>query len=253
MMSILRPVVDLMEQILPPNTELVLHDLTHPDASVVAIANGQVSGRSVGSPILSGPKDDHAFTAAFATTTEASDEGHAMVGVYPTVSPAGTPLKSATVIFRSESGTPLAALCANVDLQMLKLVHAWVGRAIDGPSNVKVNGETHAESADMDALMAEIIESAVQNLAKPVLLMTKDEKSKAVEEMLRRGLFIVKGSVPRAAKALGLSRYTVYNYLEAIRQREQQAPPTRKSSIAATNLASVQRPATARKRGSVAD
>ncbi|SDH53387.1 YheO-like PAS domain-containing protein [Variovorax sp. OV700] len=176
-----------------------------------------------------------------------------MVGVYPTVSPAGTPLKSATVIFRSESGTPLAALCANVDLQMLKLVHAWVGRAIDGPSNVKVNGETHAESADMDALMAEIIESAVQNLAKPVLLMTKDEKSKAVEEMLRRGLFIVKGSVPRAAKALGLSRYTVYNYLEAIRQREQQAPPTRKSSIAATNLASVQRPATARKRGSVAD
>lgn len=252
-MSILRPVVDLMEQILPPNTELVLHDLTHPDASVVAIANGQVSGRSVGSPILGGPKNDQAFTAAFATTTEASGGGHAMVGVYPTVSPAGTPLKSATVIFRSESGIPLAALCANVDLQMLKLVHAWVGRAIDGPSNVKANGETHVESADMDALMAEIIESAVQNLAKPVLLMTKDEKSKAVEEMLRRGLFIVKGSVPRAAKALGLSRYTVYNYLEEIRRREQQAPPKQKSSIAATNRASVQRSATARKRGPVVD
>ncbi|WPG41582.1 PAS domain-containing protein [Variovorax sp. EBFNA2] len=252
-MSILRPVVDLMAQILPPNTELVLHDLTHPDTSVIAIANGQVSGRTVGSPILSGPKDDQAFAVAFATTTEASDEGHAMVGVYPTVSPAGTPLKSATVIFRSKSGVPLAALCANVDLQMLKLVHAWIGRAIDGPSNVTVNGGAHTETADMDTLMAEIIESAVQNLGKPVLLMTKDEKSKAVEEMLRRGLFIVKGSVPRAAKALGLSRYTVYNYLEEIRQREKQAPPKRKSSTTVTNRASVLGQATARKRGSVAD
>lgn len=251
-MAILRPVIELMEQILPPNTELVLHDLTHPDTSVVAIANGQVSGRAVGSPILSGPKNDQAFAAAFATTTEASDQGHAMVGIYPTVSPTGTPLKSATVIFRSESGTPLVALCANVDLQMLKLVHAWVGRAIDGPPDVKANGEPHAESADMDALMAEIIESAVQNLGKPVVLMTKEEKSKAVEEMLRRGLFIVKGSVPRAAKALGLSRYTVYNYLEEIRQRDQQIPTKRKSSTATTNRTSAQKPTPARKRGASA-
>jgi predicted transcriptional regulator YheO len=36
--------------------------------------------------------------------------------------------------------------------------------------------------------------------------------------MQQRGLFIVKGGVERAAAALGVSRYTIYNYLEALRQ-----------------------------------
>jgi predicted transcriptional regulator YheO len=36
--------------------------------------------------------------------------------------------------------------------------------------------------------------------------------------MQRRGLFIVKGGVERAAAALGVSRFTIYNYMERIKR-----------------------------------
>lgn len=38
--------------------------------------------------------------------------------------------------------------------------------------------------------------------------------------MQRRGLFIVKGGVQRAAAALQVSRFTIYNYMEELRRRE---------------------------------
>jgi predicted transcriptional regulator YheO len=47
--------------------------------------------------------------------------------------------------------------------------------------------------------------------------MNKQAKVEAVRVMQERGLFIVKGGVEKAAAALGVSRYTVYNYLEQLR------------------------------------
>lgn len=217
-MDVLKPVVELMGQMLPPNTELVLHDLTMPGASVVAIANGRLTGRQVGSPILSGPKDDVAFRTAVQMTTEVSASAHAMVGVYPSISPSGAALKSATAIYRDSTGLPFAALCMNADLSMLRLARDWLDQAIDGPPAER-EARPAAAPADMDILIDEIIDTAVKATGKPVLLMTKEEKIQAVEQMLRRGLFVVKGSVPRAARALNLSRYTIYNYLDKIKTR----------------------------------
>ncbi len=217
-MEVLKPVVALMEKLLSPNIELVLHDLTVPNASVVAIANGRLTGRRVGSPILSGPKDDVAFREALWMTTEVAASGHALVGVYPTTGAGGTPLKSATVIYRDASGTPFAALCMNADLSLLKIAREWLDQAIDGPMPTQ-DADDGAEPAEMDALIAEIIDTAVKATATPVVLMTKADKIQAVEQMLRRGLFAVKGSVPRAAKALNISRHTIYNYLAQIKSR----------------------------------
>ena len=47
--------------------------------------------------------------------------------------------------------------------------------------------------------------------------MSKHAKVEAVRVMQERGLFIVKGGVEKAAEALGVTRYTVYNYLEQLR------------------------------------
>ena len=47
--------------------------------------------------------------------------------------------------------------------------------------------------------------------------MNKQAKVEAVRVMQERGLFIVKGGVEKAAAALGVTRYTIYNYLEQLR------------------------------------
>ena len=63
-LNALRPLTELLSTVVGPNVEVVLHDLTKPEASIVAIANGYISRRSVGDSILSGPRQDKGFASA---------------------------------------------------------------------------------------------------------------------------------------------------------------------------------------------
>jgi predicted transcriptional regulator YheO len=216
LMKALHPVVQMLGTIVGHHIEVVLHDLTRPESSIVAIANGHVSNRRVGNSILSGPKDDKAFVAAREALTGAGEAVHSIVDDYPTLTRSGQRLKSSTVIFRDAGGEPFAALCLNADHTIPEAAHAWLGRLL------KADGApppARDEEPEMDTLMKEIISDAVRRLGKPVSVMNKEEKIQAVQAMMQRGLFIVKGGVERAASALGVSRFTIYNYQEALRGR----------------------------------
>ncbi len=65
--------------------------------------------------------------------------------------------------------------------------------------------------------MAEIIHSALSTTASGNSAMKKQAKLEAVRQMHERGMFIVKGGIEKAAAALGVSRYTIYNYLDEIK------------------------------------
>ena len=43
--------VEFLGRILGPDYEIVLHDLSRKQPSVIAIANGQISGRTIGAPL----------------------------------------------------------------------------------------------------------------------------------------------------------------------------------------------------------
>ena len=76
-----------------------------------------------------------------------------------------------------------------------------------------------SEPADMELLMSEIIQASLQRSGQG--RMNKQAKVEAVRVMQERGLFIVKGGVEKAASALGVTRYTIYNYLEQLRGTSQ--------------------------------
>lgn len=213
----LHPVVQMLSTIVGQHIEIVLHDLTQPQSSIVAIANGHVSGRRVGQSILSGPKDDRAFADAKRMLVERGEAVHSVVGSYPTRTRGGRPLHSSTVVFRDASGEPYAALCLNADLSIIEAAHAWLGRLL--PGHDAAPPPAGEAPPDKDALMQEIVAEAVRGLGKPVHLMDRDEKVRAVQTMMRRGLFHVKGGVGHAAAALGVSRFTIHNYLDTLRQR----------------------------------
>ena len=54
-LQVLRAAISALSSVIGRNTEILLHDLERPQQSVLAIANGHISGRKVGSPILGGP------------------------------------------------------------------------------------------------------------------------------------------------------------------------------------------------------
>ena len=48
-------------------------------------------------------------------------------------------------------------------------------------------------------------------------MMGKQQRVKLVELLDRRGAFIFRSAVPTVSRVLGISRYTLYNYLKQIR------------------------------------
>jgi predicted transcriptional regulator YheO len=218
----LRTAVPMLGAMAGPHLEVVLHDVNKPENSVIAIANGHISNRSVGSSVLEGPQNDKGFAA---TTSIRSDQGavHSLVEDYTTVTADGRQFKSASAIFRDSTGEPFATLCLNADLSGFQAVHGWLARMLNPMTHMLAPAPVvAAPGPQMDTLMQEIIDGAVPEPGGSAASMTREDKIQAVGEMQRRGLFIVKGGVERAAAALQVSRFTIYNYMEQLRRRERE-------------------------------
>ena len=218
-------IVPMLGTMVGEHIEVVLHDLTRPESSIMRIANGHITGRQVGGPVLGGPGNDEGLAILGEVMLAAEPAGHVPVFPYPTQSRDGRSLTSGSVVFRDSLGHAFAGLCLNADFAGIEAAQALLGRML--PRREAADTRTNAEAPDMEGLMREIIDASVHRYGKPVGMMNKDEKTAAVETMLERGLFIVKGGVEKAAAALGVTRFTIYNYLDAVKARRQSAADSR--------------------------
>lgn len=217
-LSALDTVVPMLGAMVGDHIEVVLHDLTHPEKSVLRIANGHVTGREPGSPVLAGPGNDKALAILAEGKALAQPAEHVSVFPYPTFARDGRSLVSATAMFRDSLGHTFAALCLNADFHSIEAAQALLARMLPTRNGAK-EPAPRVEVLDTEALMLDIISSAVRRYGKPVQKMNKEEKTSAVEMMLERGLFMVRGGVERAAAALGVTRFTIYNYLDEVKLR----------------------------------
>ncbi|MGZ0785453.1 helix-turn-helix transcriptional regulator [Pseudomonas saponiphila] len=210
-LQVLRSTLQMLASVVGQHVEIVLHDLDRPESSIVAIANGHVTGRRVGDPVLGGPRQDLGFAAVARALQDRSASTPLVLENYPTLAPDGRELRSSTVVFRDSSGQPFASLCSNSDLSGIAAAHACLGQMLGLGSAPAPRRE---EAPDMEQLLAQIIQGACPGAA---TRMGKRHKLDAVRQMQERGVFIVKGGIEKAAAALGVTRYTIYNYLEQIR------------------------------------
>ena len=65
--------------------------------------------------------------------------------------------------------------------------------------------------------MGGIVQSVLNNYPIPVKLMEKEDKLQIVKRLDEKGVFLVKGAIDHVATILGVSRYTIYNYLDETR------------------------------------
>lgn len=198
--------------------EVVLHDLRDPERSIVAIANGHISGRKVGGPIIGGPLPDKGLEVL----QEPGDFRY--LANYETQTPSGRRLRSTTILFRGNDGRPFAALCINYDLTPFMAIKQVVDSFCDvsEPGMVQAERDDTTTQNDVGGIMSQIIRESIRQLGKPVSMMSKQDKLEAVRVMKSRGLFLVRGSVERVARALRVSRFTIYNYLDELKAADAQ-------------------------------
>jgi hypothetical protein len=70
----------------------------------------------------------------------------------------------------------------------------------------------------VDQALTELIAECESEIGRPLEEMSRAEKRQVVRFLDERGAFALRKSVETVADALGVSRFTVYNYLESSRQ-----------------------------------
>ncbi|MBP2329244.1 putative transcriptional regulator YheO [Kibdelosporangium banguiense] len=206
--SLIAPIVPALAQALRPRTEVVLHDLTKMPNTIAAIA-GSITGRQVG-----GPATD------LGLRTFSSGWSEHLIG-YPTETADGLVMRSSSIFFHAESGKPVCCLCLNTDVDDLRRAQevlavltatTTISSTADGPPGAPV--ETFPVS--VDELAAGILRDAIAAIGVPVELMKKAHKVAVVRELDGRGFFTIREAVDLAAQRLGVSRFTIYNYLNEL-------------------------------------
>ncbi len=204
-LAMLSALVEPLHLSIPGSNEVVLHDLAKVPNSIVAIS-GTVTGRGVGSPAT-----DALLRAV------AHDDVQTTVA-YETRLPGGRELRSSTLVCRDSTGTPVAALCLNIDVTMWRAVHLLATSMLPAqpiaPSAAPEDGEEFVN--DIDELAQHLLSQAIAAVQAPVELMQKRHKLAVVQDLKERGFFMLKESVETAAQALGVTRFTIYNYLNEL-------------------------------------
>jgi hypothetical protein len=92
----------------------------------------------------------------------------------------------------------------------------------DDPARLSLmTGEAPAGAfTHVDRALNELITMAEGRIGRPLTEMSRAEKQQVVRFLDGRGAFALRKSVETVADALGVSRFTVYNYLDSSRQAD---------------------------------
>lgn len=223
-MNALTQVIDGIGAALPPGSEILLHDLGKLPESIVAVS-GSVTGRAIGDPAT-----DYLLEMAGRGSYRTYSEHESQLA-------SGQQLRSATAIIYDPHGEPMAAVCINTDTTAWHAI-AGFARAMTGTMPGESGGTslstvvTPAEAAlhepehfvrDVDELADLLLERALAGAGRPVASMRKRHKLEVVRYLRERGFFLLKDSVDVAAKSLGITRFTIYNYFNELDQESPEA------------------------------
>mgnify|MGYP005811098189 CR=1 FL=1 len=203
----LKGIANSLVKTLGNNCEVVIHNFEDLSSSIIYIA-GNITNRIIGGPIT-----DLIFNAY----RENGDSVENMYN-YTTRTKDGKILKSSTTFLRNSKNNVIGCLCINIEITHLinlkLLIDNIIGfKEIDELKNI----ENFAVSTDetIEAISLEI----AKKFGKSPVTMNREERLEFIKTLDGKGIFILKGSVEKVSKILGISKYTVYSYLQEIKSR----------------------------------
>lgn len=230
--------VKFLGETLGPDYEIVLHDLDTPDHSVIAIANGHITNRQIGSPL------SHAATMAL--ETKAYETTTHLVNFH-SIEENGRVLRCSAFFIKNESGVPEGILtivfndrknsvippelnallyhAGNTDNMINSAASAYCQTA--AKTRVQSTGLLFSDSSsvtpaatgsNVQEIMKKIYTDVISDKTlPPVDHLNQYEKRSLIKNLDERGFFHMKGAITFIASKLSCSAATVYRYLSEIR------------------------------------
>lgn len=198
------PIANMIAKTFGRQCEVVIHDLSIPQNSVVYTLNNHVTGRQIGQPF------EHLVKEVLLSKNFDGDS----TANYMTVIKDGREIKSSTTLLRDSGGKLIGALCINVDVKPLKDAMSFMGDLMN-VEQAKLETEVEPFGNVMeivDDLIDKIIDQDnVDNLK-------RKDKLDLIQFMDEKGVFLIKGAIDKVAERLNISKVTVYSYLDEIKK-----------------------------------
>ncbi|ABV62399.1 MULTISPECIES: helix-turn-helix transcriptional regulator [Bacillus] len=191
-----------------PNCEVVIHDLTNPQASVMFTVNNHVTGREIG----------QSFDHLVKTVLQSEDFKEDYLAGYTFVTEDKRTIRSSTSLIRDSKQKVIGAFCINFDIEALNQMQQFIDTFLT--TQVEAQGAETTSNDDLEnveEIVDQLIQQIIQNSVHPV--MKRHEKIELIKFMDEKGIFLMKGSVEKVASMLGISKVTVYSYLDEIKNK----------------------------------
>ena len=187
-----------------PNCETLVHDMTRPGHPILAIFNGTVTGREVGSTAdIFGDIGDYDETVY-----AKKDYTNQLV-----LSRDGRTLKSTT--FNVVGDDYHFALGINMDITHLVRAGQMISEL------TATSGELQQTlMQDARSQLEELLRECISAVGKEPEAMKKTDRMRIIRMLYKRRAFTYQKSVAIVAERLNVSRYTVYKYMHELEEAE---------------------------------
>lgn len=192
------PMAEAFCKLLHPLAEVVIHDLA---TSKIAAIYNPFSKREVG--------DD-----SYLEQWDSIDDSQNVIGPYEKTNYDGQALKSITVVLRDFDRKAVGLLCVNMDVSVFQQYQNMLQMFIG--NNDSSSSEPY-QAVFKDDLYEQINIYVQQYCREHQLALDKlnrNQKQALMQELKEKGAFNGKNATQYAARVLGVSRATIYNYLK---------------------------------------
>ena len=215
-------IVDFLGHVLGPDYEIALHELEDDSNRIIAIANGELTGRHIGSPLSNKMLE---FVAGNLYETQN------YVLNFESVSATGKTMCSNSMFIKGRHGELSGLLCINFDDSryraisdhILKLCHPdlFVTDVLAQPLPENEDGVSARSSPEKfrnsaDAVALDAINRELERMGVTPGHLTHSERLQVITSLESAGIFLLKGAIKSAAAALGCSTASIYRYLSQI-------------------------------------
>jgi len=211
------PIASFIAAIVGPKCEVVVHDISDPERSIIFIENGHISGRKIG--------DGSTDLVLKILKGEAYRDRHYIVN-YKATGARGQQFRSSTYFIKDAEGTLTGLMCLNIDITHMEVAAEWINHVLQGGSALPIPMDMPIEDkpqeseflqGNVDDLLQHIILNVLSKVNLPIDRLSSNEKIEIVKELNEQGVFLLKGGVSQVASALSISEPTVYRYLQKLK------------------------------------
>jgi len=202
-------VAEILHKMLGSSSEIAVHDFSDLERSLIHVS-GTLTNRQIGSP---------ATDLVLKEVKKPNDEIRDIPN-YLTRTKDGKVMKSSTVFLKNQKGDVIGALCINIDISLLTHVSMVLQDFIRTEEHESPVENFYTTVHDV---IDEMINQVIKEYNKPATALEMHEKIEVVRKLEERGAFLIKGALDYLATMLGVSKYTLYNYLQKIRAQHEYA------------------------------